>query len=175
MHVGDHVVERVDALEDDDLVGVQAKGFAGLQHAHLAGKFVLGDIDALAPAQQIEVAVQQLHVQAQRRFQIHLALRRAGHRVRRDGLEIVVHRHIVGAHAAAVQLVGDLHGGGRFSAAGGAGEQHDGAALQVADDPLRSRSDLGVVGRVALLKEALRVRDRAVVDVCEKIAHDLSP
>ena len=112
MPVGDHVVQGVDALEDHHLVLLELDGLGGLLNAHLAGELILRHIDPLALGQLGEVLVQKLHVQAQGRLQVDVPLRGAGRGGRVHGVEVVVHRHIMAAHALLLQRGGDLHGRG---------------------------------------------------------------
>ena len=110
--VRDHVVQGVDALENDHLIAAQLDGLGGLLHPHPAGELIFGNKDALALGQHGEVPVQKLHVHAVRGLQIQISLRGAGGGGRVDGLEIIVHGHIVGADAPLFQGFGDFHGRG---------------------------------------------------------------
>ena len=125
------VVQGVDALEDDYLVLFQLQRLRRLQHAHLAGELILRHEDALAAGEFREVFVQKLHIHAQGALKVDGPLlgARGGGGV--HGAEVVVHADGVGAHAALRELFLDLLGRGRLAAAGGAGEQDDGALPEV--------------------------------------------
>lgn len=110
MRVRYHVVESVDALDDDDLILLELDGLGGRETPHAPGKFVLRHVDALTFGEHVKVPVHKLHVKAERGFKIQIALRCAGAALV-DGLEIIVHANVMRADAAAVELLGDLHRG----------------------------------------------------------------
>ena len=170
MHLGDHAVEGVNTLEDHHFVLLQLDGLGWLLHTHPPGELILGHEHPLPPGEHGEVPVQQLHVHAQGRLQIQLALRGAGG-VLVDGFEIVVHGHIVGAYPPPVQLLGDLHGGSGLAGAGRAGQQDDGAVGLVLNDHIGGLGHLAAIGFVALGHEGHRVRDGSEIDVIELVRH----
>ena len=171
MHVGYHVVERVDALEDNDLVLAELDGLRRRLDAHLARELILRHEDTLALGEHGEVLVQKLHVHAARRLQIHLALRCARHGGGVDGLEIVVHADIVRLDADVLQLIGQLHRGSGLAGAGRAGQQDDGAVLAVLRDQLRRLGNARLICRVTLFDEALRVGHGLEIDLFKLICH----
>ena len=175
MHVGDGIVEGVDTLKNHYLIGLQLDGFAGLQNAHAAGKFILGHKNSLAPAELGEMLVHKIHIKAERALQIHLALGSSGNSSGVNGLEIVVHANGVCAHATAVELLRNFHGGGCLAAAAGAGEEHDGAALHILDYLISGCADLLAIALIALGDEARRVGDRSEIDFIQLIAHRKTP
>ena len=171
MAAGDVVVEGVDALEHHDLILAQLQGSGPAVIAHMPGKLILRNPDLLPFGQGGEVPVQQLHIQAQGGFVVDVPLRGPGSGAGVDGMKVVVHRHRVGVDPPALELLGDLHGGGGLSGAGGAGEEHDGAAFQIGEDFIRGQGHpLGVVV-VALGQELLDVRLDAAVDLLQLISH----
>ena len=162
---GNVVVEGVDALENGDLVLFQLQGGAQAVVAHLAGKLKLGDEDFLPPAQGGKVLAEQLHVQAEGRLVVDAAVGGAGDGGGVLGEEVVVHGHRPGVHPPAEQLLGNFHGRGGLARARGAGQQHDGAVLQVGQDSVRrQRYPLGVV-LVALGQKFRRITSGAPVDL----------
>ena len=139
MTAGDIVVQGVDALKDSDLVFLQPERGAQAVVAHLAGELVPGNDDFLSPGQGGEVPVQQLHVQEQGGLIVDDAIGGAGGGFGVHGEKVVVHRHRPGAHTPALKLLGDFHGRGGFARPGGTGQQHDGAAVQIAQNPVRGQ------------------------------------
>lgn len=105
-----HVVQSMDALDDDNLVLLELDGLGGGEAPHAPGKFVLRHVDALTLGEHVKVPVHKLHVKAERGLEIQIALGCAG-AVIVDGLEIIVHADVVRADAAAVEFLGDLHRG----------------------------------------------------------------
>ena len=168
---GDHVVERMDALEDHDLILAQLEGLRRLKGAHAAGEFVLRHMDALAAREHREVLVHQLHIQAERAFQVVLPFRRAGRGLGADGVEVVVHAHVMAADAAPLQRLGDLHGRRRLAGARRPGQQHNGAVFDVVRDLFRRRLHVGVIDRVALLDQAAGVRNGFEIDFRKVVCH----
>ena len=165
MPAGDVVVQGVDALKDGNFVLFQFKGGAQAVIAHLPGELISGNGNLLPLGQGGKMPVQQLHVQKQGRLIVDDSLGGAGCGFGIQGDKVVVHGHGVGVDPTAAQLLGNFHGRGGFARAGRAGQQHDGAALQVGQDPVRrQRHPLGVV-LVALGQKFRRITSGAPVNL----------
>ena len=167
------VVQGVDALEDGYFVLAQAEGRAHMDAAHLAGKLELGHPDGLTLGQQGKVMAQEVHVHALGGLEVDHPVCRPGGGLGVEGLEVVVHGDGVGVDATLLQFFLNFQGGGGLAGAGGAGQQDDGAVLQVVQDHVGRSADLGSVLGVGLLQETLYVLVDAAVDLPELIAHGL--
>ena len=165
MAAGDAVVEGMDPFKHHDLVFPQTERSPPAVVAHLADKLIFGDQDLLPPAQGGKMAVQQLHVQAERRLKIQFPLRGAGRSLGIGRLEVVVHGHRVGVHPPPPELLRDLHGSGGLAGAGGAGQQDDGAGLQIGQDLIRGQRDALRVVLVALRQKFCHIALDAAVDL----------
>ena len=171
VHERDRVVERVDPLENGDLVFLQAQRSARLQIAALVHEVVARHKDTPDLREHGKMLVQKLHVHTQGRLKIVFPFGRARRRFRGDGYEIVVHGDAVRAYAALLKHLADLQRGRRLAAAGGTGEQHDRAFFHVFHNAVGGKLQPAGVNTVALGDESGGIGTAAIVDLGKIVGH----
>ena len=165
----------MDAFKDHDLILVELNGFGRLGDAHSPGKLIFRNEDAFAARKSIKMLIEKLHVQAERRLQIDLSLFGTWCRLGIDGLEIVVHSHIVSPDPFAFERLRDLDGCGGLAASGRPGQQNDGAGFHIGDDQIGSPVNFPHICRIGFLHKAFGIRDSFQVNLFQLIRHCKTP
>ena len=154
----------MDALEDDDLVLLEAERPEVRRGLGLAAEVKMRDQDLLALVEQLQMLAQQIDVQGLRGLQIGVAA--AGGREIRVvlGAVVIIQADHVGEDAPPLQGGADAACGRGLAGGGGSCQQDDLAPVQAGEDDVRRRLHAALIERVALGHVARRVRGQGAVD-----------
>ena len=165
--VKDDRVEHVDALDDDDAVGMAFH--RGIAAGLSAGEIVPRDLRRLTGGKLLHAPAQQRPVDAQRRFPVGQLL---GTLLQRE--EKVIHAEQADGKAQIFQIRLEAHGGGGLAGAGRAGQRHIRLFRVGAEDGRGRGADL-IVKDLLAAQDELRLAAHGAGDVFKvNNAHDLA-